>query len=99
VIWSLFLFQGYTTVIFIIGLSITGLGFALEMGTLRRDIALTFGTALIAIFSFMVASWIFFWLNTFFALFSAYYMLKGLMKKPAPTHKKRTHRVHRKSKK
>lgn len=98
IIWSLFLFQGYTTVIFIIGLSITGLGFTLEMGSRRRDIALTLGTAMIAIFSFMVASWIFFWLNTFFAIFSGYYLVKGLIK-PSPMPRKRIHRVHRKSKK
>lgn len=98
IIWSLFLFEDYTTIIFIVGLSITGLGFALETGSRRRDIALTLGTAMIAIFSFMVASWIFFWLNTFFAIFSGYYLVKGLLK-PAPEPRKRTHRVHRKSKK
>lgn len=98
IIWSLFLFEGYTTIIFIIGLSITGLGFAFKMGSRRRDIALTLGTAMIAIFSFIVASWIFFWLNTFFAIFSGYYLVKGLMK-PAPMPRKRIHRVHRKNKK
>jgi hypothetical protein len=92
IIWSLFLFQGYTTVIFIVGLSITGLGFTLETGSRRRDIALTLGTVMIAIFSFMVASWIFFWLNTFFAIFSGYYLVKGIFK-AAPIARKRIHRI------
>ena len=97
IIWSLFLFDGYSTIIFIIGLCITGLGFAFKMGARRRDIALTLGSAIIALFSYLVASWIFLWLNTFFAIFSGYYLYKSLTK-PAPKPKKRIHRIHRRKK-
>jgi len=78
IIWSLFLFEGYNTVFFILGLCGVGLGYAFQMGSLRRSIALTLGSALIALFSYFEASWIFFWLNQFFAIFSAYYVYKGL---------------------
>jgi hypothetical protein len=81
IIWSLYLFTGYHTIFFIIGLSGIGLGYAFQMGTLRRSAALMLGSALIAVFSFIVASWIFFWLNVFFAIFSGYYFTKGLIKK------------------
>ena len=98
IIWSLYLFEGYTTIIFIIGLCVTGLGFAFEMGSRRRDIALTIGSATIAIFSFIASSWIFFWLNAFFAVFSGYYLYKSLTK-PTPKPTKRIHRIHRRNKK
>jgi len=78
IIWSLYLFEGYNTVFFILGLCGIGLGYAFQMGTLRRSIALTLGSVLIALFSYIEASWIFFWLNVFFAIFSAYYVYKGL---------------------
>lgn len=83
IIWSLYLFEGYNTVIFILGLCGIGLGYAFQMGTLRRNIALTLGSGLIALFSYMEASWIFFWLNVFFAIFSAYYLYKGLARQRA----------------
>lgn len=79
IVWSLYLFEGYNTVFFIIGLTGIGLGYALKMGTIRRVVALTLGSALIALFSYIEASWIFFWLNVFFALFSAYYVARGVM--------------------
>ncbi len=85
IIWSLYLFEGYSTIIFILGLCGVGLGYAFQMGTLRRSIALTLGSVLIAIFSYIEASWIFFWLNTFFAIFSAYYVYKDLARKQLPT--------------
>jgi hypothetical protein len=78
IVWSLYLFEGYTTVCFIIGLSGIGMGYALDSGTIRRGLALTLGSALIALFSYLEASWIFFWLNVFFALFSAWNLLKTL---------------------
>ncbi len=78
IIWSLYLFQGYNTIFFIVGLTGIGLGYAFEIGTLRRDIALTLGSAIIALFSYLEASWVFFWLNVFFAIFSAYYLYKNL---------------------
>lgn len=77
IIWSLYLFEGYNTIFFIIGLSGIGLGYAFQMGTLRRSIAFTLGSMLIALFSYIEANWIFFWLNVFFAIFSAYYVYKG----------------------
>lgn len=78
IIWSLYLFEGYNTVFFILGLSGIGLGYAFQMGTLRRNVALTLGSILIALFSYIEASWIFFWLNVFFSIFSAYYLYKCL---------------------
>ncbi len=78
IIWSLSLFEGYNTVFFVLGLSGIGLGYTFEMATLRRSLALTLGSMLIALFSYIEASWIFFWLNTFFAIFSAYYVYKAL---------------------
>lgn len=76
--WSLYLFQDYNTIIFILGLAGIGFGYAFDMGTLRRNVALTLGSILIAIFSYMEASWVFFWLNVFFAIFSAYYLVLSL---------------------
>lgn len=83
IIWALYLFEGYNTVFFIIGLSGIGLGYTFNMGTIRRPVALTLGSALIALFSYIEANWIFFWLNVFFAIFSGYYLIKGLAKKRA----------------
>lgn len=83
IIWSLYLFESYNTVFFILGLSGIGLGYAFQMATLRRSIALTLGSSLIALFSYIEASWIFFWLNVFFAIFSAYYVYKGLARQRA----------------
>lgn len=80
IIWSLFLFEGFNTIFFILGLSGIGLGYALNAGTIRRSAALTTGSLLIAIFSYIEASWIFFWLNTFFAIFSGYYLYLGITK-------------------
>ena len=76
VIWSIRLFEGYGTVLFVIGLVTLGLGFAMNMGTVRRNAFLALGSAIIAVFSYLMADWIFFWLNVFFALFSGYYVLK-----------------------
>ncbi len=78
IIWSLYLFEDYNTIFFILGLCGVGLGYAFKMGTLRRSVALTLGSVLIAVFSYIEASWIFFWLNVFFAIFSAYYVYRGL---------------------
>lgn len=82
IVWSLFLFNGYSTIILILGLGGIGLGYVFKMGTMRRNIALTFGSALIALFSYFEANWIFFWLNIFFAIFSGYYLFKGLSHTP-----------------
>ncbi len=74
VVWSLFLFEGYSTIFFIIGLVGIGLGYALDTGTLKRNLALAAGSILITIFSYLGGSWIFFWLNLFFAGFSLYHV-------------------------
>lgn len=74
--WSLSLFQGYSTVFFITGLTGIGVGYAMDMGTVKRNLMLTLGSALIAYFSYLSSDWIFFWLNVFFALFSGYHTLK-----------------------
>lgn len=74
--WSITLFEGYSTIIFILGLAGIALGYTLKSGTIKRSLALTIGSILIAIFSYMTQSWIFFWLNIFFAVFSCYYVIK-----------------------
>ena len=76
VLWSLSLFEGTNTVFFIIGLTGIGLGYAMDMGTFKRNAALTAGSALIALFSYIAGDWIFFWLNVFFALFSGYHAFR-----------------------
>lgn len=81
VVWSLALFEDYSTIIFILGLVGIGLGYALQMGSIKRILSLTIGSVLIALFSYIVASWIFFWLNVFFAIFSGYYLVRMLLKK------------------
>jgi len=81
VIRSLYLFEGYSTIVFIIGLAWLGLGYAWKMGSLRRNIALTLGASLVTLFSYLEASRVFFWLNMFFAIFSLYYTIKFLHSK------------------
>lgn len=81
VLWSLRLFQGFDTVFFIVGLSAVALGYVFAMGTIRREAALTIGSVLIAFFSYLTATWVFFWLNLFFALFSGWYFLSALREK------------------
>jgi len=78
IIWSLYLFTGYNTMFFIIGLAALSMGYAFSNGTVRRDIALTFGSVVLAVFSYMEMSWIFFWLNIFFGIFSGYWLVKNL---------------------
>jgi hypothetical protein len=80
VIWSLTLFTGYVTLIFIAGLMAVGMGYAFN-GTIRRNAALTIGSILIAAFSYTESNWIFFWLNAIFAVFSGYYLAKELASK------------------
>ena len=76
IIRSLSLFEWYSTIIFIVGLASLALWYAFKMNTLRRDLALMVWGFLIAIFSYLEASRIFFWLNAFFTLFSLYYTIK-----------------------
>jgi len=76
IIWSLFLFEDYSTIFFILGLSGIAMGYALKMGTVKRSLSLTLGSILIAIFSYIGGDWVFFWLNVFFSIFSGYYAIK-----------------------
>jgi len=80
VAWSLFLYEGLNTIYFIIGLTGVGLGYALKTGSVQRFVAFTSGSSLIAFFSYLSADWVFFGLNVFFAIFSAYYLVKILRK-------------------
>jgi hypothetical protein len=76
IVASLYLFEGYNTVFFILGLSGIGMGFAMQNCTFRRDLTLALGGSLIALFSFIEANWLFFWLNVFFASFSGYHAFR-----------------------
>jgi len=72
-VWSLLLFEGLSTVFFIIGLTGVATGYVLKSGTFRRNLALMLGSLLIALFSLLVADWMFFWLNVFFSVFSGWH--------------------------
>jgi len=78
IVRSLTLFEWYSTIIFVLWLAWLGLWYAFKMNTLRRDLALMIGSAIVALFSYLEASWIFFRLNVFFVLFSLYYTIKFL---------------------
>lgn len=80
IVWSALLYEGLNTIFFIVGLTGVSLGYAFDMGTVRRFLALTAGSVLIAVFSYFVRDYIFLGLNAFFALFSAYYLVKILRK-------------------
>ena len=73
-IWSLMEFDNPQIAIFVLGLIVVALGYSFEMGSLRRSIALTLGSILIAWYSYLTESWIFFGLNLVFGLFSGYYI-------------------------
>ncbi len=70
VAWSLTLFEGYATVLFIMGIVLLGIGFASADGTVRRNLALALGSAVIAVFSYLESDWIFTIVNILFAFFS-----------------------------
>lgn len=76
IIWSLTLFKDLSTFLFIFGLIGIAIGYAMKPGSFRRNITLTIGSILIAIFSYLVSDWIFFGLNSIFACFSGYYSWK-----------------------
>ena len=76
VAWSLSLFEGYSTAIFVVGLALLGIGFAMDTGTLKREMALMIGSAVIAIFSFLMRDWIFVGLNVLFAALSLVNILR-----------------------
>lgn len=70
ILWSLSFSQDYATAIFVVGLGLLGIGFAMHSGTRRREVALMAGSAVIAVFSFLVREWVFFVLNILFAVLS-----------------------------
>ena len=76
ILYSISQSQGFDMIFFILGLSGIALGYIFDMNTLRRALALTIGSSLIVIFSYLEANWIFFWINVFFAVFSGYYGLR-----------------------
>ena len=78
--WSLSLSLSIDTVWFIVGLTGIAVGYALTPGW-KRDLAFTLGSTCVCIFSFLVGSWVFFWLNVFFALFSLFWLLRSFTKK------------------
>ena len=81
VIWSFTLFEGYMTVVFVAGLVTLGVGFAMNIGTIRRNLALAIGSAVIAVFSYIMGDWVFFFLNVFFTAFSIYHVYKLIQSK------------------
>lgn len=75
-LWSLILFEDLDTVWFVLGLTSLSIGFILKK-TFQRNLILAIGSAFLALFSYFEASWIFFWLNLFFSLFSIYHVVKA----------------------
>lgn len=71
VVWSLALFQDSSTAIFVCGMVLLSVGFAMKPGTARRELALAIGSIAIALFSYVARDWVFVMLNVFFALLSA----------------------------
>jgi hypothetical protein len=70
VAWSLSLFEGYSTAIFVVGLALLGVGFAMNPGSLKREVALMIGSVVIAVFSLLMRDWVFVGLNVLFAVLS-----------------------------
>ncbi|MCX6823507.1 MAG: hypothetical protein NT085_00060 [candidate division SR1 bacterium] len=73
---SWIVFQGPSMILFIVAFVVLSLGYAYKMNTIRRFLFLAIGGALIALSSYLGASWIFFRLNVFFSLFSLIYAIK-----------------------
>lgn len=78
VLWSLSLFEDYTTLLVVFGIIGIALGYTLKPGTAKRNLSLLVGSILIALFSWFVKDWIFFWLNVFFGIFSFWYLLRSM---------------------
>jgi len=72
---SLWFYEDLTTLYFIAGLLGVGLGYVIHRGSVWRQVAFFFGSALITYYSCLSGSWIFFWLNVFFAVFSLMYII------------------------
>lgn len=76
VVWSLFLLENMGTILFVLGLCGISLGYVMTTGTAKRNVMLALGSALIALYSYIVNDWVFLWLNVFFATFSGYYAIR-----------------------
>lgn len=76
VVWALRIFEDKQTIFFILGLTLLAIGYTLNLGK-TKQLLLSLGAGLVAYFSYVVWEPVFFVLNTFFALFSAYYYLKS----------------------
>lgn len=81
IIRSLYLFEWYTTIIFIVWLIGIWLWYTFKMWSVRRELALVIWSILVALFSYLEPNRIFFRLNIFFALFSSYYLIKAIRSK------------------
>ena len=73
IVYALYISHGFETILFIVGLVGLGIGFALDTGSAKRNLALSIGSAVVAWFSYLVGDPIFLWLNVFFAVFSFYH--------------------------
>lgn len=71
--YALHLFHGTDTIIFVVGLCMVGVGFAMQMASVARQVVLALGSVCIALFSYMEGDAIFLLLNVFFALFSGWH--------------------------
>ncbi|MBU0706231.1 hypothetical protein KJ657_01535 [Patescibacteria group bacterium] len=76
VAWSLLIYEDVNSLFFVIGLVGISLGYAFGMGTIKRFFALTAGSVFLTVFSYLAKDAIFLILNFFFAVFSAYYLVK-----------------------
>lgn len=76
IIRSLMLFEGTSTIFFILGLIGIAIGYTLKMGTTRRNLALMIGSLFVAYFSYLEMDWIFLGLNSVFAVFAGYYAVQ-----------------------
>jgi hypothetical protein len=76
VAWAFYLFEDYTTLLIVLGIVGIGVGYVLPGETSARNTSLAVGSIFIALFSWIVVDWVFFWLNVFFALFAGFYAVK-----------------------
>lgn len=89
-IWSLWSFGWYDNILlFILGGIVLSIGYVAPMQSYQRWIGLTLWGILLVIFSYIWSSWIFFWLNIWFALGTGYCLLRlFLPPQHAQSHKK-----------
>ena len=77
-IYALYLFDNQRVIYLILGLITLCLGYAFKNGTLRKLVALVVGSVFISWYSYLEASWVFFWLNVVFGLISGFYLINML---------------------